>query len=1465
MAIASVAPTGTATGVKSSTAGTTFTITPITTVARNAIYVTISMNVLATTVSSISDGGTNTYNFIDGVTNGTIRTEIWKADKVNAGALAAATITVTLSASGSRAVGCVQTYSGVAFGDDSDGTNTGSSAAPTTAAQTLQETGDFLIGAIGVSSATALSAPTGTIEQQQTTTGLRGGLLDNTGATTETCAATSGNAAWAVVWVVIRVMSITADTLTMSEAPIVGYGDSIKDVLELTDADSTGVLTGIEVIEPNGFAHWQDNFRWLETGLVVLSNEYNVPIVDGFQRAKVTAVNSVVTATKEVWSEADTNQLIIVLTEVLSDTETANWSDIPLGLGWRVFDTITLADGTPVITNIWLVTIICPHLGQNWLDALTDIIGINEILSDTESANWLDALGVGYGNSESDTLTMSDFMAAGYGAATSDQLIITDSVGAGYGGLLSDTITFSDSLVDVIGFAVLLTDNEGNNWLDALGVGYGNRETDTLTMLDFTAAGYGSSTSDQLVISDSIGAGYGGLLSDQLILNESIGAGYGNLLADSLNNWLDAFAENLITAGLTLTLSDSESANWADFVAAGYGSATSDQIVIVDSVGAGYGGLLSDTLTLSDFAIDVLGFAIALTDNEGGNWSDFMAAGYGSAASDQIVIVDSISAGYGDLLSDQIIFQDGTPVVQNWWLLSIICPHLGQNWADAFAESFGSTPLTLTLSDDEGANWNDALGIGYGSAISETLTMSDFTGVGYGAGTSDQLVIVDSIGAGYGAQLTDSLNNWQDVFAENLQGTIISEQFSDNLNNWQDFTAIGYGSLTSDQLVISDSISSGYGALLSDTLSNWLDSLQEILTMLIMASDSETANWADAMKAGYGAVASDQLVIVDGMSAGYGASLSDSLNNWADALIEQLLTPGLLVLVLVDSETNNWADVLRIGYGNAETDTLTLADTVFAGYGSSTSDQIVLVDSLNSGYGSILNDSLNNWLDSESQVFGLIELISDTDVSWNDALGAGYGNAISDQLLLADFLTAGYGSGITDNLVLVDSVGAGYGAIFADDLNNWSDLLQTTLIGGFLALSLVDDNEVNWNDIFQTFLPLNTGPAFVYRVTTGVRVTIDPFINVLNPAIYRVLAQPKTQISFRPVPTSASLQFAFSEGLNNWQDFGVPQLSEIAFNLTDQLVLTDRIDAFFPQGMNLSDAGEVFIDDLSFVFTINTLILSVGDTLSFWAESLSALFPIGVALVDNQIAWTDTLSFTNNAALISLSVGDSGTVNWQNSLGSLMLPVPIFATVTDNLNNWADFIPSFSMPFLTSVVDSISNWADSTQFFATNQASIGDSLNNWFDSSVGFLNTILLTLSDSETNNWSDLFALNSPNGQLQIAKGENINLWGDTIGDGTGNKISDTLTVSDILQTGFGNVHSDTISFSDTVGMTGGLRNSLADQIVLSDFIKSGYGIAFTESVNNWADFVPGYTQAYNIGVIETLTLADAMAKTLQ
>ena len=67
-------------------------------------------------------------------------------------------------------------------------------------------------------------------------------------------------------------------------------------------------------------------------------------------------------------------------------------------------------------------------------------------------------------------------------------------------------------------------------------------------------------------------------------------------------------------------------------------------------------------------------------------------------------------------------------------------------WADSFSETLS---LEVSLSDNNGSNWNEAVAADYGNGVSDTATLSDALAVGYGNAETDNLSLSDSLAAGY--------------------------------------------------------------------------------------------------------------------------------------------------------------------------------------------------------------------------------------------------------------------------------------------------------------------------------------------------------------------------------------------------------------------------------------------------------------------------------------------------------------------------------------------------------------------------------------------------------------------------------------------------------------------------------------------------------------------------------------------
>lgn len=363
-------------------------------------------------------------------------------------------------------------------------------------------------------------------------------------------------------------------------------------------------------------------------------------------------------------------------------------------------------------------------------------------------------------------------------------------------------------------------------------------------------------------------------LTPQWFLGSSVAWGEISVVIGAVGQWIDSALAQLGSSNvLTLSLSDSLNSPWQDSLIVGYGDGINDTLTIVDIIGAGFGLVTADSMTMSDAMNLVLGLNFSFSDTM--SMSDALIIGFGQGIVETLVFIDSSGVGYGLVINDTMTM------------------------SDSFQLAF---VLLLTLTDNLN-NWNDALGVGYGNAVVDQMSMSDFMGAGYGSATSDQLVIVDSVSSGYGALLSDNMNNWADAFQMSF---VILLALVDNLNNWSDSLAIGYGLLPVDQMLFSDSMAAGFGALTSDQLV-LVDSSSAGYGLQLQ----DQMSFSDLLVAGFGVVLSDQLVFVDSLGSEYGLLLGDSLNSWQDLFSFQLINAGILQLNLNLSDSmNNWQDAL---------------------------------------------------------------------------------------------------------------------------------------------------------------------------------------------------------------------------------------------------------------------------------------------------------------------------------------------------------------------------------------------------------------------------------------------------------------------------------------------------------------------------------------------------------------------------
>lgn len=201
--------------------------------------VVIGIVVISTTVSSITDGGGNTYRKVGSTTNGTIDVELWMTDSVvPAGS---GTITVTLVADGVGQAGAVAaSYRNVAFAGTVAGTATGATSPVTSGSRSLVESGDYLLMFAGVATNQTFVAQNGSIRNQEAGSGQSSVFIDNTGAASVTDSATMTNTNWATVFFTLRTITTTdalpAMTDSLTSLKTVWLQQQVSDTMSMLDA-----------------------------------------------------------------------------------------------------------------------------------------------------------------------------------------------------------------------------------------------------------------------------------------------------------------------------------------------------------------------------------------------------------------------------------------------------------------------------------------------------------------------------------------------------------------------------------------------------------------------------------------------------------------------------------------------------------------------------------------------------------------------------------------------------------------------------------------------------------------------------------------------------------------------------------------------------------------------------------------------------------------------------------------------------------------------------------------------------------------------------------------------------------------------------------------------------------------------------------------------------------------------------
>lgn len=509
--------------------------------------------------------------------------------------------------------------------------------------------------------------------------------------------------------VVLGFAKVFSDTLTLSDSIADGYGNVVTDTIVFSDSESLGY--GLSTVDQ-----------------LVLSDSLGLGYGDLITDS-LTLSDSLILGYGDLIADqmtlSDAFSLAMVLSEVLSDTLTLS-DQIAAGYGNAISEQLSFSDSL--------------------------LIGYGDLIADQMTMSDSAVLAFpALSEVLSDSLTLLDALAIGYGDATTDQLSLSESVIAGYGNATSDSLTLSDSVIDVLGLNKTLSDTLILS--DAISVGYGLGTTDSLTLTDSIANGPGNQLVDSLTLSDALGVGYGDAINDQLVMSDAMGSSSG---------------------GSQLTESLSDSLTLSDAIAIGYGDRVSDQMVMADqspTITGEYdvaiicphmGGLwsdglsklrglaevLSDSLTLSDFYFAILAPL--------GNIVDFMT------------MSDSLLIGYGDKITDSLLITDqfgfavGGPALQESLSDSLtLTEHVDILFTfPVFADMF-------VLSDAFAFNLGTAFGE-IDEQLSDTLSLSDFIRVGYGNRVSDQLALSDQFQTGSGLGIAESLQNVVQLAQDNF-------------------------------------------------------------------------------------------------------------------------------------------------------------------------------------------------------------------------------------------------------------------------------------------------------------------------------------------------------------------------------------------------------------------------------------------------------------------------------------------------------------------------------------------------------------------------------------------------------------------------------------------------------------------------------------------------------------------------
>lgn len=1303
---------------------------------------------------------------------------------------------------------------------------------------------------------------------------------------------------------------ILSDTMTLSDGIAVGYGDAVSDQIVLSDQSPTITGEyDLVIVCPEFSALWLDSaatalanpISKVFSDSLSMSDALGVGYGEGmveqlsFSDASGLGFGFVISDTLTL---SDASVVVLGLVKLFSDSLTLSDS-LAIGYGNALTDSLTLSDALAIgYGNVFTDTVVLSDFqslgfGLLTVDSLTLsdslIVGYGDLITDTLTLS--DAFSSflnqpGLTETLSDFLTMADALLLGYGDSIADQLTLNEQLGVGYGNATSDSLTLSDSVASLLGLAEVLSDTLSLS--DSLLVGYGLQPTDTLTMSEALLVSYGNLISDQLTISDQLFVGYGDIINDSLTLSDAVVPVLG--LLETLSDVLSLSDSLLLGYGLQTT----DSLTLSDTLVVGQGNQITDSLSLSDTLVVGYGDLIIEQLVLSDAVSPVLsGSTITEALSDSLTLSDALAIGYGSKVTDQIVLADQSPTIVGEWDINIIC-----PHLNNWQDSSNLTKDIVKTFSDQMAMSdfFKSIPPQLGALIDLLVMSDQLTGIGYGNLIAETLSLSDQVSFILAGGVIGQL-LSDTLSLTEFVQILVTIP----VFADQMvltdamaftlaNATILQETPSDTLTQ-SDRLRLGYGNVIANQMSLSDAVTTflsvsnlpellsdsislleklgiGYGLQITDLATGNVQQVQDSFSRP-NENPLNSAVWSVPDSKNAFQLVSNRCVLNNPLatpSAGLYTGISWPNDQYVEVTIAQALANTELDVILrCDSPESNFYE---FGWTSNGTQLSPFIAKVVAGVktvlwtGSAisfTAGDVFRATAFGIDLAFYQNGTLLKALEDSSVLFGTAGFQMSATGSTTD--------------IQASNFAGGQVVGIKEQL------GIGYGLLPVE-------LQIRTVQQALDTFTRPNENPLNpaaWTQeplesplqiVSNKCLPTTVGGNGSGEQYTGIVWSDDQYVEV-------VLGSSATGGSFdirlrAGEDLGTGFPFGYDFGfvdngdgtcqaaiillLANGSATNLWSTSNLPFNDGDtfRAVVIGETLAFYQNGLLVG-----WINDTTFTHGVVGLFEQVVTAVTDIQLS-SFVGGTPVSLLAEQVV----LGF-GNLMVDSLSLSDSLVVGYGNALSDLMVMSDnvLLNTLALNLVETLSQADVIGLGYGNVISDQMV-LTDAINFLYPLASTLADTLTQTDSLLVGYGNVIIeqLSLSDQTRIGYADLLT-----DQMTLLDSLSFQLLGGAIGVtlsdfltftdfdfvamGFGFLPSDQLPFVDSVILGYGNLLTDQLTLTDSMSFSFLLTETLADTLTLSDNLKVQYGLSVSDQLTQTDSLLIGIGEL----ITEQLVLVDA------